>query len=104
VRVNAVAPGGIASSGFDTYSPDAQAKILAFPPTVPLQRFGTESEISAAIVYLLSAAAAYVTGACLRVGGAPNARRAWPLATAQHNPGFNGFHRSIAPELLRNKV
>ena len=33
VRVNAVAPGGIASSGFDTYPPEAQAKILAFPPT-----------------------------------------------------------------------
>jgi NAD(P)-dependent dehydrogenase (short-subunit alcohol dehydrogenase family) len=105
VRVNAVAPGGLASSGFDTYPPDAQAKILAFPPMIPLQRFGTESEISAAIVYLLSAAAAYVTGACLRVdGGAPNARRASPLATAQHNLSFNEFHRSFAPELLRNKL
>jgi citronellol/citronellal dehydrogenase len=104
VRVNAVAPGGIASSGFDTYPPEAQAKILAFPPTVPLQRFGTESEISAAIVYLLSPAAAYITGACLRVdGGAPNARRAWPLAPAQRNPAFNGFHRSAPPELLREK-
>jgi citronellol/citronellal dehydrogenase len=104
VRVNAVAPGGIASSGFDTYPPEAQAKILAFPPTVPMQRFGTESEISAAIVYLLSPAAAYITGACLRVdGGAPNARRAWPLAPAQRNPAFNGFHRSAPPELLREK-
>ena len=104
VRVNAVAPGGIASSGFDTYPPEAQAKILAFPPTVPMQRFGTESEISAAIVYLLSPAAAYVTGACMRVdGGAPNARRAWPLAPAQRNPSFNGFHRSVAPELLRKQ-
>jgi citronellol/citronellal dehydrogenase len=102
VRVNAVAPGGIASSGFDTYPPEAQAKILAFPPTVPMQRFGTESEISAAIVYLLSPAAAYITGACLRVdGGAPNARRAWPLAPAQRNPAFNGFHRSEPPALLR---
>jgi len=104
VRVNAVAPGGIASSGFDTYPPEAQAKILAFPPTVPMQRFGTESEISAAIVYLLSPAAAYVTGACMRVdGGAPNARRDWPLAPAQRNRSFNGFHRSLAPELLRNE-
>jgi len=58
VRVNTVAPGGIASSGFDTYSPEAKQKILEFPPTVPLQRFGTEAEISAAIVYLLSPAAA----------------------------------------------
>ncbi len=41
VRVNTVAPGGIASSGFDTYAPEAKAKILEFPPTVPLQRYGT---------------------------------------------------------------
>src|SRR5438552_1823688 len=59
VRVNCVAPGGIASSGFDTYAPEAQAKILEFPKTVPLSRFGTEAEVSAAIVYLLSPAAAY---------------------------------------------
>ncbi|MGQ0652913.1 MAG: SDR family NAD(P)-dependent oxidoreductase, partial [Betaproteobacteria bacterium] len=41
VRVNCVAPGGIASSGFDTYTPEAKAKILEYPPTVPLQRYGT---------------------------------------------------------------
>ena len=42
VRVNAVAPGGIASSGFDTYPPEAQAKILAFPPdgAVATLRYG----------------------------------------------------------------
>jgi citronellol/citronellal dehydrogenase len=32
VRVNCVAPSGIASSGFDTYTPEAKAKILEFPP------------------------------------------------------------------------
>ncbi|MDB5871673.1 MAG: 2,4-dienoyl-CoA reductase [Ramlibacter sp.] len=102
VRVNTVAPGGIASSGFDTYSPEAKAKILDFPPTVPLQRFGTESEISAAIVYLLSPAAAYITGSCLRVdGGAPNARSTWKLQPAQHNTPFTGFHRAELPQLLR---
>jgi citronellol/citronellal dehydrogenase len=47
---------------------------------VPLQRLGTESEISAAIVFMLSRAAAYVTGSCLRVdGGTPNARHPWKL-------------------------
>ena len=103
VRVNCVAPGGIASSGFDTYTPEAKAKILAFPPTVPLQRYGTESEISAAIVYLLSPAAAYVTGTCLRVdGGTPNNRSSyWKIQPSRNNEGFNGFHRSVLPELLR---
>lgn len=103
VRVNTVAPGGIASSGFDTYSPEAKQKILEFPPTVPLQRFGTEAEISAAIVYLLSPAAGYITGTCLRVdGGSPNARSTWKLQPAARSTEFNGFHRSILPELLRN--
>ena len=50
VRVNTVAPGGIASSGFDTYPDEAKAKILEFTDVVPLGRFGSESEISAAIV------------------------------------------------------
>ena len=103
VRVNTVAPGGIASSGFDTYPPEAKQKILEFPTTVPLQRFGTESEISAAIVYLLSPAAGYITGSCLRVdGGAPNARSTWKLQAAQRSTEFNGFHRAVLPELLRN--
>ena len=102
VRVNAVAPGGIASSGFDTYAPEAKSKILEFPPTVPLQRYGTESEISAAIVYLLSPAAAYITGSCLRVdGGAPNARNTWKLEPARRGASFNGFHRAELPQLLR---
>ncbi|MGE0098835.1 MAG: SDR family oxidoreductase [Hydrogenophaga sp.] len=104
VRVNAVAPGGIASSGFDTYAPEAKAKILEFPPTVPLQRFGTESEISAAIVFLLSPAAAYITGSCLRVdGGTPNARGTWKLQPARREQPFNGFHRTETPELLRGE-
>jgi citronellol/citronellal dehydrogenase len=103
VRVNSVAPGGIASSGFDTYSPEAKQKILQFPRTVPLQRFGTESEVSSAIVYLLSPAAAYITGSCIRVdGGTPNNRPSyWKIESSSRNEPFNGFHRSVTPELLR---
>ena len=102
VRVNTVAPGGIASSGFDTYSPEAKAKILEYPKTVPLQRFGTESEVSAAIVYLLSPAAAFITGTCIRVdGGTPNARNTWKLEPHDRSRPFEGFHRAKLPELLR---
>ena len=102
VRVNCVAPSGIASSGFDTDTPEAKAKILEFPPTVPLQRYGTEAEISSAIVYLLSPAAAYITGSCVRVdGGAPNFRPStWKLQPCRNNVPFEGFHRSVLPELL----
>ncbi len=101
VRVNTVAPGGIASSGFDTYTPEAKAKILEYPPTVPLQRYGTEAELSSAIVYLLSPAAAYITGTCIRVdGGTPNARGTWKQAPHQRSQPFEGFHRAQVPEML----
>ena len=105
VRVNTVAPGGIASSGFDTYTPEAQAKILEYPPTVPLQRYGSEAELSAAIVFLLSPAAAYITGSCIRVdGGTPNARGTWKLERSTRSQPFEGFHRAQLPELLTKGV
>jgi citronellol/citronellal dehydrogenase len=102
VRVNSVAPGGIASSGFDTYPPEVTQKLLDYAQKVPLQRYGTESEIAAAITYLLSPAAAYVTGTCLRVdGGAPNNRQTWTAEYKARNiPEFNGFHRSVKPKVL----
>ena len=79
VRVNTVAPGSIASQGLDTYEDKDTAFIQNdLTPGIPLQRFGTEAEVSAAIVYLLSPAASYITGSCIRIdGGAPNARRGW---------------------------
>jgi citronellol/citronellal dehydrogenase len=102
VRVNTVAPGGIASSGFDAYTPDAQAKILEYPPTVPLQRYGSEAELSAAIVFLLSPAASYITGTCIRVdGGTPNARGTWKMQPSPRSQPYQGFHRAQLPDLLK---
>lgn len=101
VRVNTVAPGGIASSGFDTYPPEIVHKLFEYTERVPMQRFGTEAEVSAAIVFLLSPAAAYITGSCIRVdGGAPNARATWNLQPSQRNPPFQGFHRASIPKVL----
>src|SRR6202522_4067555 len=102
VRVNTVAPGGVASSGFDTYPAAIVPKLLEFAKRVPLQRFGTEAEVSAAVVFLLSPAAAYITGSCIRIdGGAPNARRGWwDLQPAKNNVAFDGFHRSSLPAIL----
>src|SRR5437588_659739 len=62
VRVNAIAPGWIASSGLDRYPAEMRDHIRALPAKVPLGRLGTESEISAAIVFLLSPAAAFISG------------------------------------------
>ena len=106
VRINAVAIGGVESSGFDTYTPEAQVEILKFPPTIPMQRYGTVSEVSAAIVFLLSPGASFITGTCLRVdGGAPNARGCWiQLKPHQNAKPFNGFHLHKPPKLLTEGI
>jgi citronellol/citronellal dehydrogenase len=101
VRVNAVAPGWIASSGLDTYPESMQPLIRGLPRHTPAQRLGTEAEVSAAIVFLLSEAAAFISGTCVRVdGGAPNARRQWPLAPGRPSPAYDGFHRGRPPKVL----
>jgi citronellol/citronellal dehydrogenase len=105
VRVNAVAPGWIASSGMDRYPAQIGETIRGLHRNVPLQRLGTESEVSAAIVFLRSPAAAFVSGACLRIdGAAPNAKRVWPaVGTGASNAAFNGFHLAQTPAVLRPK-
>ena len=67
VRVNAVRPGVIdteihASGG----QPDRAVQLAA---QIPMRRAGTASEVARAILWLLSAQAAYTTGALLDVGG-----------------------------------
>jgi len=103
VRSNAVAPGWIASSGMDQYPPEMGPMIRGMTKHVPARRLGTESEVSAAIVFLLSPAAAFVSGACLRVdGAAPNAKRIWPqVGTGQSPEAFNGFHLAATPKVLQ---
>ena len=73
---------------------------------VPVRRMGTESEISAAIVFLLSEAAAFVSGACLRVdGAAPNAKRVWPeVGKGGKTEAFNGFHLATTPRVLKDEA
>ena len=103
VRVNAVAPGWIASSGMDTYEGAFKAVIPTLREHVPLKRIGTESEVSAAIVFLLSPAAAFISGSTLRIDGAASlGSRAWPLHKAQPpSAPFNGFHRAYLPDVLK---
>ena len=110
VRVNAVAPGYIASSGMDHYPPEAAAHLRAMRKTVPLGRFGNEAEVSAAIVFLLSPAASFISGSTLRVDGArPQVRLGWPLVLPDGEVRqrsavreFGGFHREVVPRVFQD--
>jgi len=108
VRVNAVAPGYIASSGMDHY-PEAMGPMLReMAKTVPLGRFGTEAETAAGIVFLLSPAASFISGSTLRIDGArPQVRLGWPMRVADEKAReraaikpFNGFHRAVTPKVF----
>jgi citronellol/citronellal dehydrogenase len=92
VRVNAVAPGWIASSGLSNYPREMREKFQHQQSYVPLKRFGTESEVSAAILFLLSEAASFISGSCLRVdGAAPNARFDWEMPEHRRSVPYRGF-------------
>ena len=104
VRVNAVAPGWIASSGFDAYPDDVKPMLRSLRKHTPLQRYGTEAEVSAAIVFLLSPAAGFISGDTLRVdGAAPNAKRHVALQPHSRSEPWNGFHRAVTPKLLQEE-
>ncbi len=104
VRVNCVAPGWIASSGLDRYEGAAAALIPQLKDHVPMKRLGTEAEVSAAICFLLSPAAAFITGVTLPIdGGAPLGNALFPDIEHAPSPEFNGFHRAVTPAALSEK-
>lgn len=103
VRVNAVAPGWILSSGMDTYTGEMAEKVIpGMAEKVPLQRMGTEAEVSSAIVYLLSEAAKFISGVTIRIDGAASqGTRIFPLSAAKNNEPYDGFHRSFLPDVIK---
>ncbi len=66
ITVNAVAPGFITTAMTDKLTDDQKASILS---QVPAGRMGEAEEIAAAVLYLASNEAGYVTGATLHVNG-----------------------------------
>lgn len=102
VRVNAVAPGSVASSGMETYPDDFKKKLKQRRAQIPMKRQATEAEVSSAIVYLLSDGAAYITGHTLTVdGGLPLTKQNWTVPDHKRCKPFNGFHLYEEPEFLK---
>jgi 3-oxoacyl-[acyl-carrier protein] reductase len=66
VTVNCVAPGFIATPMTDGLTDDQKSQIAG---RIPAGRMGTPAEIAAAVVYLASDEAAYVTGSTIHVNG-----------------------------------
>ena len=66
ITVNCVAPGFITTAMTDKLNDEQKARILA---QVPAGRMGAPGEVAAAVLYLASLEAAYVTGQTLHVNG-----------------------------------
>jgi NAD(P)-dependent dehydrogenase (short-subunit alcohol dehydrogenase family) len=66
IRVNGVRP-GLIESDFHLYAPPGRLERMR--PTVPMQRSGTAAEVAAAVLWLASPEASYVTGTFIDVTG-----------------------------------
>jgi 3-oxoacyl-[acyl-carrier protein] reductase len=66
ITVNCVAPGFIETAMTEKLNDQQRSTILT---SVPAGRMGTPQEIAAAVLYLASQEASYVTGATLHVNG-----------------------------------
>lgn len=66
ITVNCVAPGFIVTAMTDRLTQEQRARLA---DAIPAGRFGAAEEVAAAVVYLASAEAAYVTGQTLHING-----------------------------------
>ena len=96
VRINAVAPGLIDSSGLAHYGDAMRPIIEEIVQDIPAKRMGSESEVAAAIVFLLSPAAAYISGESLKIDGASSLwRKTWEI---EDHDGWKRPFDGFAPD------
>jgi NAD(P)-dependent dehydrogenase (short-subunit alcohol dehydrogenase family) len=67
IRVNAVAP-GLIETGLHAANGEP-GRLQRLMPSIPMQRAGLPLEVSEGVLWLLSPAASYVTGAIVEIGG-----------------------------------
>ena len=79
VRVNAVAPGVIYSETAAKNYDEAGEFLRSLAPQLPPQRLGTPEEVAAAVTFLLSPGAQYISGATLRVDAGSSLYQPSPL-------------------------
>ncbi|KAJ3218727.1 hypothetical protein HDU67_004247 [Dinochytrium kinnereticum] len=99
VRINCVTPGTLLGNGMWNYPEAIRTHTASIHHLNPLGRMGTEAEISAAVVFLLSPGAAYITGACLEVTGGAHLRKGVedpePFTENSQVPPFFGFSSAV---------
>jgi citronellol/citronellal dehydrogenase len=94
VRLNCVAPGTILSKGMLTYPEEVQESAVRGAKRIPAARLGTESEVSAAVIFLLSPASAFTTGQTIAIDGGSSFQKSRLYGITKHAPtsAWNGFH------------
>ncbi len=87
IKLNCVAPGSIVSTGFHNYPPGLMDDTWKLNPSM---RFGTCEEIAAAVLFLLSPMADFITGETIKVDGGSNLwGDAWPVPEPKEKPEVN---------------
>ena len=69
IRVNAVAPGTIATTGLDQYPPLIKETFKEMKQKNLMKRFGTANDVANAVLFLSSPLASYISGTTLAVDG-----------------------------------
>jgi meso-butanediol dehydrogenase/(S,S)-butanediol dehydrogenase/diacetyl reductase len=86
IRVNAICPGPIASPRMIASLTDGDAFVAAYRGAIALGRLGEPEEAAAAIAFLASDDAAFVTGHALVVDGGLTARTGQPVDPIEEPP------------------